>query len=46
MTMEKKETNDVSRRSFLGSRKNPIAPVDVGCRTNTLCCLANIATEL
>jgi Predicted dehydrogenases and related proteins len=28
------------------SRKKPIAPVEVGCSTNTLCCLANIATEL
>jgi len=28
------------------SRKNPIAPVEVGCNTNTLCCLANIAIEL
>ena len=28
------------------SRKNPIAPVEVGCSTSTLCCLANIATEL
>lgn len=28
------------------SRENPIAPVEVGCSTNTLCCLANIATEL
>jgi predicted dehydrogenase len=28
------------------SRKNPIAPVEVGCSTNTLCCLANIAREL
>lgn len=28
------------------SRKNPIAPVEVGCSTNTLCCLGNIATEL
>lgn len=28
------------------SRKNPVAPVEVGCSTNTLCCLANIATEL
>ena len=27
-------------------RKNPIAPVEVGCSTNTLCCIANIATEL
>lgn len=27
-------------------RKDPIAPVEVGCSTNTLCCLANIATEL
>lgn len=28
------------------SRQNPIAPVEVGCSTNTLCCLANIAHEL
>ena len=28
------------------SRKKPIAPVEVGCSTNTLCCLGNIATEL
>jgi len=28
------------------SRKNPIAPVEVGCSTNTLCCLANISLEL
>jgi len=28
------------------SRKNPIAPVEVGCSTNTLCCIANIAVEL
>jgi predicted dehydrogenase len=28
------------------SRKNPIAPVEVGCSTNTLCCIANIAIEL
>ena len=28
------------------SRKNPIAPVEVGCSTNTLCCIANIANEL
>ena len=28
------------------SRKDPIAPVEVGCSTNTVCCLANIATEL
>ncbi|MDR1102839.1 MAG: Gfo/Idh/MocA family oxidoreductase [Tannerella sp.] len=28
------------------SRRNPIAPVEVGCSTNTLCCIANIATEL
>jgi len=28
------------------ARKNPIAPVEVGCSTNTLCCIANIATEL
>jgi len=28
------------------SRKDPIAPVESGCSTNTLCCIANIATEL
>jgi predicted dehydrogenase len=28
------------------SRENPIAPVEVGCSTNTLCCIANIAREL
>lgn len=28
------------------SRENPIAPVEVGCSTNTLCCLCNIAREL
>jgi predicted dehydrogenase len=28
------------------SRQNPIAPIEVGCSTNTLCCIANIATEL
>ena len=28
------------------SRKKTIASVEVGCSTNTLCCLANIATEL
>jgi predicted dehydrogenase len=28
------------------SRENPIAPVEVGASTNTLCCLANIAREL
>ena len=28
------------------SRKNPIAPVEVGCSTNTLCSIANISHEL
>lgn len=28
------------------SRKDPVAPVEVGCSTSTLCCLGNIATEL
>lgn len=28
------------------SRENPIAPVEVGCSTNTLCCINNIAREL
>ena len=28
------------------SLRNPIAPVEVGCSTNTLCCLQNIAREL
>ena len=26
--------------------KDPIAPVEYGCSTNTLCCLFNIAREL
>ena len=28
------------------SRENPVAPVEAGCSTNTLCCLANISREL
>lgn len=32
--------------SSVRSRKDPIAPVEVGCSTNTLCNLGNIATEL
>ncbi len=28
------------------SRRKPRASVEIGCSTNTLCCLANIATEL
>lgn len=28
------------------SRKNPIAPVEVGCSTNSLCSIANISVEL
>lgn len=28
------------------SRQDPVAPVEVGCSTNTLCCLINIAREL
>ncbi len=28
------------------SRENPVAPVEVGCSTNTLCCIANISREL
>jgi predicted dehydrogenase len=28
------------------SRKKPIASIEVGCSTNTMCCLGNIATEL
>ena len=28
------------------SRQNPIAPVEVGCSTNILCCLVNMAVEL
>jgi len=36
------------KTSLTGSitRDDSIAPVEVGCSTNTLCCLANIATEL
>ncbi len=28
------------------SRNQPVAPIEVGCSTNTVCCLGNIATEL
>ncbi len=28
------------------SRKKTVAPIEVGCSTNTLCCIANIANEL
>lgn len=43
------ETSSPHMQNFIDcvrSRKNPIAPVEVGCSTNTLCCLANIAREL
>ncbi len=43
------ETNAPHMQNFIDcvrSRQNPIAPVEVGCSTNTLCCLANIAREL
>jgi predicted dehydrogenase len=28
------------------SRRKPVASIEVGCSTNTLCCIANMATEL
>ena len=43
------ETSSPHMQNFIDcvrSRENPIAPVEVGCSTNTLCCLANIAREL
>jgi predicted dehydrogenase len=43
------EVSSPHMRNFIDcvrSRQNPVAPVEVGCSTNTLCCLANIATEL
>ena len=43
------ETSSPHMQNFVDcvrSRKNPIAPVEVGCSTNTLCCLANISREL
>ena len=43
------EINSPHMQNFIDcvrSRRNPIAPVEVGCSTNTLCCLMNIATEL
>lgn len=43
------ETSAPHMQNFIDcvrSRKNPIAPVEVGCSTNTLCCLNNIAREL
>ncbi|MDR1897045.1 MAG: Gfo/Idh/MocA family oxidoreductase [Prevotellaceae bacterium] len=43
------EVSSPHKQNFIDavrSRSNPIAPVEVGCSTNTLCCIANIATEL
>lgn len=43
------ETSAPHMQNFIDcvrSRENPIAPVEVGCSTNTLCCLTNIALEL
>ena len=43
------EVSSPHMQNFIDSvrtRKNPIAPVEVGCSTNILCCIANIATEL
>jgi predicted dehydrogenase len=43
------ETSAPHMQDFINcvrSRKNPIAPVEVGCSTNTLCCIANISLEL
>ena len=43
------ETSAPNMQNFIDcvrSRQNPIAPVEVGCSTNTLCCLNNIAREL
>lgn len=43
------ETSSPHMQNFVDcvrSRQNPIAPVEVGCSTNTLCCLANISREL
>jgi predicted dehydrogenase len=41
--------SDPHKQNFVDcvrSRKDPIAPVEVGCSTNTLCCLVNMAHEL
>ena len=43
------ETSSPHAQNFVDcvrSRENPIAPVEVGCSTNTLYCLANISREL
>ncbi|MDH6358227.1 Gfo/Idh/MocA family oxidoreductase [Parabacteroides sp. PF5-9] len=43
------ETSAPHMQNFIDcvrSRQNPIAPVEVGASTNTLCCLANISREL
>ena len=43
------ETSPGHAQNFIDcvrSRQNPIAPVEVGCSTNILCCLVNIAYEL
>lgn len=43
------EVNSPHMQDFIDcvkSRRKPVASVEVGCSTNTLCCLANIASEL
>lgn len=43
------ETSAPHMQNFIDcvrTRENPIAPVEVGCSTNTLCCIANISREL
>lgn len=43
------EVSSPHMQNFLDAireHKDPIAPVDYGCSTNTLCCLFNIAREL
>ncbi len=51
-TMENKGEYEVSSPHMhdfiesVRSRRDPVAPVEVGCSTNTLCCLANMAIEL
>jgi predicted dehydrogenase len=43
------EINSDHMQNFIDSvrsRRDPIAPIEAGCSTSTLCCLGNMATEL
>ena len=43
---EQRAAHMVNFHECVRSRKEPIAPIQVGCSTAITCCLGNIATEL